>query len=100
MHHNKWKVLTLLASAVTLAACNGGSSDDDKGNDNDQGGAQPLVLNIAHINDQHSNLEAFAGTELILRRRSRRAICSSYTPEMPSPVPCITPFMKAKRTLI
>lgn len=64
MYHNKWKVLTLLASAVTLAACNGSSSDDDK--DDDQGGAQPLVLNIAHINDNHSNLEAFAGTELIL----------------------------------
>lgn len=64
MHHNKWKVLTLLAAAVALAACN--DSDSDRDNDNDQGGAQPLVLNIAHINDNHSNLEAFAGTELML----------------------------------
>ncbi|MEJ6654968.1 MAG: 5'-nucleotidase C-terminal domain-containing protein [Pseudomonas sp.] len=64
MHHNKWKVLTLLAAAVALAACN--DSDSDRDNDNDQGGAQPLVLNIAHINDSHSNLEAFAGTELML----------------------------------
>ena len=64
MHHNKWKVLTLLAASVALAACNGSDSDNDSGGD--QGGTQPLVLNIAHINDHHSNLEAFAGTELML----------------------------------
>src|SRR5690554_4947979 len=57
MRHTQWTVLTLLATCVSLAACNSGSDDDDE-----QVGTDPLVLNIAHINDHHSNLEPFAGT--------------------------------------
>lgn len=57
MHHNNWKTLTLLAAAITLTACNSGSSSKNN-NGNEQGNAQPMTLNIAHVNDHHSHLEA------------------------------------------
>ena len=46
-------MLAPIALAAALVAC-GGSDDDD------QSPAQPLELTIAHINDHHSNLDAFA----------------------------------------
>ena len=49
----QWKSLSLLATCIALAACN---SDSDSSSDNADS-SQPLVLNIAHINDHHSNLE-------------------------------------------
>lgn len=59
MYHNTWKVLTVLASSISLAACFSGSSSSSR-DDNDQGSAQPLTLNIAHVNDHHSHLDSFA----------------------------------------
>lgn len=58
---NRWVTPGLLLMAVALAGCNSGSSKND-----DQAGVEPLVLNIAHINDHHSNLEPFANTTLTL----------------------------------
>jgi len=49
----QWKSFSLLATCIALAACN---SDSDSSSDNANNG-QPLVLNIVHINDHHSNLE-------------------------------------------
>ncbi len=45
------------ALGLALAACGGGS---------DAPSFKPLTLNIAHINDHHSQLDAFAATELTL----------------------------------
>lgn len=45
------------ALGLALAACGGGS---------DAPNFKPLTLNIAHINDHHSQLDAFAATELTL----------------------------------
>ena len=63
MYHNKWKVLTILASAVTLAACNSSSSDNK---DEPEEAAQPLTLNIAHVNDHHSHLDSLTAQTLTL----------------------------------
>ncbi len=46
----------LLTAAAALSACGGGDDPTFK----------PLELNIAHINDHHSQLDAFAATELTL----------------------------------
>ena len=46
-------MLAPIALAAALVAC--GGSDD-----NDTPAQQPLALTIAHINDHHSNLDAFA----------------------------------------
>ncbi|MFL1486255.1 NAD nucleotidase [Marinobacter sp. LN3S78] len=46
-------VLTTLLSTLALVACNGSDSDDDETSSD-----APLTLNILHINDHHSNLEA------------------------------------------
>ena len=48
----------LLSVGVLLSACGGG--------DNDAPTFKPLELNVAHINDHHSQLDAFANTELTL----------------------------------
>lgn len=61
MRHTHWTSLTLLAACVSLVACN---SDSDSKKDDGQAGGTPLVLNIAHVNDHHSNLEPFAGTAM------------------------------------
>lgn len=58
MYHTNWKVLTVLASTISLAACFSGSSSSN--NSNDQGSSQSLTLNIAHVNDHHSHLDGFA----------------------------------------
>lgn len=47
---------TLAISGLTLTACGGSDAPSFK----------PLELNIAHINDHHSQLDAFAATELTL----------------------------------
>lgn len=57
MHHHTWKVLAVLAMSTSLAACFSGSSSRD---DSEHGQAQPLTLNIAHVNDHHSHLDGFA----------------------------------------
>ncbi|MEN9374200.1 MAG: hypothetical protein RIR79_1752 [Pseudomonadota bacterium] len=46
-----------LAVGMGLSACGGNSSDPV---------FQPIEINIAHINDHHSQLEPFAATELVL----------------------------------
>ena len=46
----------LLTTAAALSACGG----------SDQPTFKPLELNVAHINDHHSQLDAFAATELTL----------------------------------
>ncbi|HLV76388.1 MAG TPA: 5'-nucleotidase C-terminal domain-containing protein [Marinobacter sp.] len=56
MDQINWKVLTVLASSISLAGCFSDSSNDD----HEQGSAQPLTLNIAHVNDHHSHLDGFA----------------------------------------
>jgi 5'-nucleotidase len=48
---------TLVFVGLALSACGGGS---------DAPTFKPLELNIAHINDHHSQLDAFAATELTL----------------------------------
>lgn len=48
----------ILSAGLLLGAC--GGSDDDAPT------FKPLELNIAHINDHHSQLDAFANTELTL----------------------------------
>ncbi|WVM93344.1 hypothetical protein ULG90_04990 [Halopseudomonas pachastrellae] len=45
--------LTSVISTLVLSGCN---SDSDS-NADDNAAAQPLTLNILHINDHHSNLE-------------------------------------------
>lgn len=51
--------LTLLATILTaLAACGGGSDDGPS--------FRPLAVDIAHVNDSHSQLEPFANVELML----------------------------------
>jgi 5'-nucleotidase len=52
--------LLALATCFTLAAC-GGDSDGDK-----PASFAPLEINIAHINDHHSQLEPIANTQLTL----------------------------------
>jgi len=52
-------VCSLTAIAIGLSACGGG--DDDI-----QPSFKPLALTIAHINDHHSQLDAFSSTELTL----------------------------------
>ena len=54
-----WMRWMLLAAAFVLAACQGSGGGHDSG-------VSPLVLNIAHINDHHSNLEPLSGIELVL----------------------------------
>ena len=49
---------TLVIFGLALSACGGGDSDAPS--------FKPLELNIAHINDHHSQLDAFAATELTL----------------------------------
>jgi len=61
-HTHTWKrtvsaAAVLTALGLTLAACGGGD---------DAPSFKPLELNIAHINDHHSQLDAFAATELML----------------------------------
>ena len=60
MHSNSIRGLigaALLSSCgLVLTACGGGDEPTFK----------PLALNIAHINDHHSQLDAFAATELTL----------------------------------
>ena len=51
-------MLAPLALAAALVACGG----DGDGDDTPQ--VQPLDLTIAHINDHHSNLDAFADTDM------------------------------------
>ncbi|WP_328190023.1 NAD nucleotidase [Marinobacter sp. OP 3.4] len=46
-------ILTILMSSLALVACNDSDSDDDETSSD-----APLTLNILHINDHHSNLEA------------------------------------------
>lgn len=65
MDNKRWMVPALLAVSVSLAACNSSSSKDDDDEDQ-QAGAPALELNIAHINDHHSNLESFSGVEMML----------------------------------
>ena len=48
---------TWLASGLLLTACGGSDAP---------AGFKPVEINIAHINDHHSQLEAFAATELTL----------------------------------
>ena len=48
----------LISVGVLLSACGGG--------DDDAPTFKPLELNVAHINDHHSQLDAFANTELTL----------------------------------
>ena len=50
-------VLTILLSSLALVACNDSDSDDDETSSD-----APLTLNILHINDHHSNLEAYDQT--------------------------------------
>ena len=46
----------VLSAAAAVSACGG----------SDQPTFKPLELNVAHINDHHSQLDAFAATELTL----------------------------------
>lgn len=48
--------VALAATGLTLSACGGSDAPSFK----------PLEINIAHINDHHSQLDAFAATELML----------------------------------
>ncbi|MEH6564291.1 MAG: 5'-nucleotidase C-terminal domain-containing protein [Halopseudomonas sp.] len=55
---------SLLGAMLSLAlvGCNSDSDDDN----DDAAGEAGLEINIAHINDQHSQLEAFSGTSMQL----------------------------------
>ena len=62
MQTTHWKrtvsaLAVLTAVGLALAACGGGD---------DAPTFKPLELNVAHINDHHSQLDAFAATELTL----------------------------------
>ena len=65
MRPQAFLALTAAISTLVLSGCN---SDSDS-NADDNPAAQPLALNILHINDHHSNLEEssidldIAGTE-------------------------------------
>lgn len=50
-----------LVAALSLASCGGGSSDDTLAPT-----FAPIEVNIAHVNDHHSQLEPFANTQLTL----------------------------------
>ncbi len=52
-----WGAATLVLTGLVLTACGGGGT---------RLVFKPIELNIAHINDHHSQLDAFAATELTL----------------------------------
>src|SRR5690554_5587562 len=56
MDQINWKVLTVLASSISLAGCFSDSSNDD----HEQRSVQPLTFIIAHVNDHQSHLDGFA----------------------------------------
>ncbi len=63
MLNNTFKGLAGLVICTSLVGCNSGSSSDDT---EDPAQTAPLTLNIAHINDNHSQLEAFSDFEIQL----------------------------------
>ncbi|PCD00201.1 5'-nucleotidase C-terminal domain-containing protein [Halopseudomonas pelagia] len=63
MLNNQFKGLACLVICTSLTACNSDSSDDSN---DDPAQAGPLTLNIAHINDHHSQLDATGNFEIQL----------------------------------
>ncbi|WP_022964376.1 5'-nucleotidase C-terminal domain-containing protein [Halopseudomonas pelagia] len=76
MLNYRLKGLAGLVICTSLAACNSGSSDNSS---DDPAQAGPLTLNIAHINDHHSQLDAFAGFEIQLDGETTRVELGGFS---------------------
>ncbi|SDS23375.1 5'-nucleotidase [Halopseudomonas xinjiangensis] len=76
---NTWKGLAGLAMCVSLAACNSDSDNDDVTPAPPAEPQQALLLNIAHVNDSHSQLEPFSGFEVQLAGEATQLELGGYS---------------------
>ncbi|WP_093392246.1 5'-nucleotidase C-terminal domain-containing protein [Halopseudomonas xinjiangensis] len=79
MMSNTWKGLAGLAMCVSLAACNSDSDNDDVTPAPPAEPQQALLLNIAHVNDSHSQLEPFSGFEVQLAGEATQLELGGYS---------------------
>lgn len=73
-----WKTLAGLAMCASLAACNDGSDNDATGEAPPAEPQTALLLNIAHVNDSHSQLEPFTGFEMQLGGEATQVELGGY----------------------
>lgn len=71
-------MLAGLAMCVSLAACNDDSDNDDVSEAPPAEPKTALLLNIAHVNDTHSQLEPFSGFEIPLAGETTRVELGGY----------------------